>query len=181
MPPAATALASASQAPEKTIEVDTELYHASFTTHGGRLKSLRLKQYRETAASDSPPYEMVRAVGNDELPLSVILNQNEKAFDDRALDYQVNGPDTIEIRDGQPASLTLDAQTSDGAKIEKTFSFVGDKYAFDMAVAVTAPTLPTSIGLTMMEPLAERGEGYYDIPRCRPTSATRSSTKTKRA
>jgi YidC/Oxa1 family membrane protein insertase len=162
--PLAAPLASAAHGPEKTIEVDTELYHASFTTHGGRLKSYRLKQYREAAASDSPPYEMVRAVGNDELPLGVILNENDKAFDDRDLDYQVNGPETIEVRDGQPAGLTLDAQTADGAKIEKSFSFVGDKYAFDMAVAVAAPTPPASIGLMMMEPLAERGEGYYDIP-----------------
>ena len=33
-----------------------------------------------------------------------------------------------------------------------------------MDVAVNAPKPPTSIGLAMMEPLAERGEGYYDIP-----------------
>ena len=33
-----------------------------------------------------------------------------------------------------------------------------------MAVAVNAPKPPASIGLAMMEPLTERGEGYYDIP-----------------
>src|SRR5208282_4404704 len=37
--PVAAALAGASTSPEKTIEVDTELYRAVFTTHGGRLKS----------------------------------------------------------------------------------------------------------------------------------------------
>src|SRR5579863_5973062 len=66
--PVAAALAGASTAPEKTLEVDTELYRAVFTTHGGRLKSLQLKQYRQTASSNSPLYEMVRATGNDELP-----------------------------------------------------------------------------------------------------------------
>lgn len=162
--PIAAALAGTSKGPEKTIEVDTELYHATFTTHGGRLKSLRLKQYRETAASDSPPYEMVRASSNDELPLGVMLDEDGKAADDRELDYTANGPEQIALRDGQQASITLDAQTVDGAKIKKTFSFEGDKYAFDMAVVVNAPKLPASIGLAMMEPLTERGEGYYDIP-----------------
>ena len=162
--PSAAALVGTSKAPEKTIEVDTELYHAIFTTHGGRLKSLRLKQYRESAASDSPPYEMVRASSNDELPLGAMLDEDGKAADDRELDYTANGPEQIALRDGQQASITLDAQTADGAKIEKTFSFEGDKYAFDMAVAVNAPKPPASIGLAMMEPLTERGEGYYDIP-----------------
>ncbi len=162
--PSAAALVGTSKAPEKTIEVDTELYHAIFTTRGGRLKSLRLKQYREAAASDSPPYEMVRASSTDELPLGVMLDEEGKAADDRELDYTANGPEQIALRDGQQASITLDAQTADGAKIEKTFSFEGDKYAFDMAVAVNAPKPPASIGLAMMEPLTERGEGYYDIP-----------------
>ena len=98
--PVAAALAGASTAPEKTIEVDTELYHAVFTTHGGRLKSLQLKQYRQTAASDSPLYEMVRATGNDELPLGVTLDEDGKAADDRDLDYASNMPDKIELRDG---------------------------------------------------------------------------------
>ena len=67
--PTYAALAGTSKGPEKLIEVDTALYHAVFTTHGGRLKSLRLKQYRETAASDSPAYDMVQASPNRELPL----------------------------------------------------------------------------------------------------------------
>ncbi len=162
--PIAAALAAASYAPEKTIEVDTELYHAIFTTHGGRLKSLRLKQYRETAASDSPPYEMVRAAGSDELPLGVMLDIDGKAADDRDLDYIARGPDKVEVRDGEQASIGLEALTADGAKIEKSFDFSANKYAFDMAVTVNATKPPASIGLSMMEPLSERGEGYYDIP-----------------
>ena len=93
-----------------------------------------------------------------------MLDDGGKAADDRELDYTVSAPAEIDIRDGQPASLAFAAQTADGAKIEKTFTFVADKYAFDMAVAVNAPKPPASIGLAMMEPLTERGEGYYDIP-----------------
>ena len=164
VPPIADALPAASHSAERTIEVDTTLYHAVFTTHGARLKSLRLKQYREAAASDSPPYEMVRSSGSDELPLGVIVDGDGKPADDRDLDYTSNMPDNVELRAGQKGAINLTAQTADGATIEKTFSFTGDKYAFDMEVAVKAPKPPTSIGLAMMEPLTERGEGYYDIP-----------------
>ncbi len=162
--PVAAALAGASTSPEKTLEVDTELYRAVFTTHGGRLKSLQLRQYRQTATSDSPPYEMVRATGNDELPLGVTLDEDGKAADDRDLDYSSNMPGKIEISDGEHATINLNTKTADGAIIEKTFNFTGNKYAFDMNVAVNAPKPPASISLAMMEPLAERGEGYYDIP-----------------
>lgn len=161
--PAGPALAGVSNGPEKIVEVDTELYHAQFTTHGARLKSLRLKQYRETAAADSPPYEMVPASAG-ELPLGVTIDESGKSADDRELDYATNGPAAIDIRDGDRSSLSFEAQTSDGAKIRKTFTFEGNKYAFDMAVAVDAPKPPISIGLAMTEPLTERGEGYYDIP-----------------
>jgi YidC/Oxa1 family membrane protein insertase len=164
VPPVAAALAGTSTAPEKLIEVDTDLYKAVFTTHGGRLKSLQLKQYRETAATGSPLYEMVRATGNDELPLGVLLDNDGKAADDRDLAYASNMPEKVELRGAEHATINLSAQTSDGAIIEKTFTFDGDKYAFDMEAAVKAPKPPASIGLAMMEPLAERGEGYYDIP-----------------
>jgi len=164
MAPIAAALPAVSHVPERTIEVDTDLYHAIFTTRGGRLKSLRLKRYRETAASSSPAYEMVRAAGNDELPLGVTLGDGDKAADDRDLDYASNMPGEIDLHGAQMATINLNAKTADGTIIEKNFNFVGDKYAFDMEVSASAPKPPSSIGLTMTEPLAERGEGYYDIP-----------------
>ncbi|HLI81894.1 MAG TPA: membrane protein insertase YidC [Candidatus Binataceae bacterium] len=164
MPPIADALPPASHAAEKLIEVDTTLYHATFTTHGGRLKSLRLKQYRQMASADSPPYEMVWATGTDELPLGVILDENGKPADDRDLDYATNMPDRIELSDSRQGTIALSAKTADGTIIEKNFSFTGDKYAFGMQVSVNAPKPPASIALAMMAPLTERGEGYYDIP-----------------
>ena len=162
--PATAALASASTAQEKLIEVDTDLYQATFTTHGGRLKSFRLKQYRESATPNSPPYEMVHSVENTELPLGVTINEDGKPADDRDLDYASNMPGAIEVHDSQQATLSLSAKTADGAIVEKDFAFAGDKYAFDMEVSIKAPKPPTSIGFAMMEPLTERGEGYYDIP-----------------
>ena len=54
MAPSGTAM------PEKTVEVDSDFYVAVFTTHGARLKSFVLSRYRQAAAKNSPPYEMVQ-------------------------------------------------------------------------------------------------------------------------
>src|SRR5579872_6725660 len=157
--------AATSSMPEKLIEVDTELYHAVFTNHGARLKTMQLKQYREAAAANSPWYEAVQPSADGRFPLGVVIDSGNGApADDHALDYSTNSPSKIEIRDGQHASVIFGAQTSDGAKIEKTFTFDANRYVFEMAVNVDAPKPPASIGLSMMEPLTERGEGYYDIP-----------------
>ncbi len=162
--PEIASMAGASM-PEKLIEVDTALYHAVFSTHGARLKTMELKQYRESAASNSPFYEMVQPTAAGGLPLGVLMdNGGASAVDDHALDYATDAPAKIEIRDGEHAKVIFNAQTSDGTKIAKTFSFEGDKYAFDMEVAVNAPKPPATLGLTMTQSLNEHSEGYYDIP-----------------
>jgi YidC/Oxa1 family membrane protein insertase len=159
------ALTGSSSMPEKLIEVDTDLYHAVFTNHGARLKTMQLKQYREAAAANSPWYEAVQPSADGRFPLGVVIDNGGGApADDHALDYNTSSPAKIEIRNGQHASVIFDAQTSDGAKIEKTFTFDANRYVFEMAVNVDSPKPPASIGLSMMEPLTERGEGYYDIP-----------------
>ncbi len=65
---------------------------------------------------------MVRASGNDELPLGVIVDEDGKPADDRDLDYVSSGSEQIELHDSEKASIALDAQAADGTKIEKTFS-----------------------------------------------------------
>ena len=163
-PPIAAALPPAEHAAEKLIEVDTTLYHATFTTHGARLKSFLLKQYRASVERNSPSYEMVQPSGSNELPLGITLDENGQAADDRELDYATNMPGQIEVSDSQHATLNLSAKMADGTIIEKNFTFAGDRYVFDMQVSVNAPKTPASIGLAMMEPLTARSEGYYDIP-----------------
>ncbi|MGH7947845.1 MAG: membrane protein insertase YidC, partial [Candidatus Binataceae bacterium] len=58
-------------APERTIEVETDLYIATFTTRGARLKSFRLKRYTKGVGSDSPLYEMVHEA-QERLPLGLL-------------------------------------------------------------------------------------------------------------
>lgn len=161
-PVSAAALPAAAAGPERLITVDTDLYRAVFTTHGGRLKSLQLKHFHETAKSGSPWYEMVQPSASGRLPLGVVVNTGTAEADDHELNYSTDSPDKLEARDSEPASVTFQAKTSDGLTIKKTFTSRNQRYAFDMAVAVSGN--PAGIGLAMTQPLTERGEGYYDIP-----------------
>ena len=162
-PPVSTAaLTGSAAAPEKLVTVDTDLYHAVFTSKGARLKSLKLKQFRETAKADSPWYEMVMPSASGRLPLGVVVNSGGGEADDHELNYSADSPDKLEAHGGEPASVTFQTQTSDGLTIKKTFTFLNQRYAFDMAVAVSGN--PTGVGIAMTQPLTERSEGYYDIP-----------------
>ena len=147
----------------RTIEVDTELYQATFTSRGARLKSFRLKHFRETSAPNSPPLEMVRTVDGAELPLGLVVSRAGSSIDDRDVDYQSDAPALIEVRPGERQVLTFTAKTSDGLSLVKSFTFKAADYVFDLTAEATDPTSASDkIGFEMSQPLT-RHKGYYDI------------------
>jgi YidC/Oxa1 family membrane protein insertase len=155
--------AGAAAAAARSIEVDTALYHATFTSRGARLKSMRLERFRETSAPNSPPLEMVRTADGAELPLGLVVSRAGSTIDDRDIDYQSDAPARIEVRPGQPQVLTFTAKTSNGLSLVKTFTFKAADYVFDMSAEVTDPTSTSDkIGFEISEPLT-RHKGYYDI------------------
>src|SRR5581483_6438598 len=91
------AASSAAGAP-RTIEVDTNLYHAVLTTRGARLVSFRLKNYRESVATNSPLYDLV--VPGERLPLGLVVQIGDRIFGDQTLDYTSTAPPRIEVRKG---------------------------------------------------------------------------------
>jgi YidC/Oxa1 family membrane protein insertase len=157
-----TALEAASSAsPERNIEIDSDYYVAVFTTRGARLKSFKLKRYKETAAKDSNWYDMVAVPPGGLLPLGVVMTREGQVLDDSKLGYATGSPDKL-VLTGESA-VTLEAETSDGTKIEKTFTFRNASYVFDLSVAVTGGKAPNQIGVSMSQPLTAH-QGYYDIP-----------------
>ncbi|HUA35849.1 MAG TPA: membrane protein insertase YidC [Candidatus Binataceae bacterium] len=162
MAPGATPSAAAPGAPEHTYQVETNLFIATFTSHGGRLRSLKLKKYKQFAGPTSPLYEMVRAPYGGRLPLGALLTHSGQLFDDSAMTYTSSSPDKVSV-DGGASTLTLDGQTPDGEKIEKTFTFKNDTYAFDMDVTAAGPAAPDELGISMSQPLGTL-TGYRDYP-----------------
>jgi len=124
-----------SQAGMRDIRVETPLYIAVFTTKGGALKSLKLKDYRKELSSDSELIELVRVQEGQTYPLAVSFSESSIPVP----------PDLI--YDANAAALKVDAQTGEqkiifsatfpkATKVEKVFTFFPDKYTIDFEVRV---------------------------------------------
>jgi YidC/Oxa1 family membrane protein insertase len=163
--------------PERTIEVDSDLYVAVFTTHGARLKSFKLNKYRQNADKNSPPYEMVQVPPGGHLPLGAVLTREGNVVDDADFSYETNSPEKIKAT-GAEATAVFDAKAPDGTTITKTFTFKPSSYVFTMDLAVSGGPAPSQIGVSMSQPLTSHG--YYDIPALEADVADKSFTEAEK-
>jgi YidC/Oxa1 family membrane protein insertase len=151
--------------PPRTIEVDTDLFEATFTTKGARLLSFRLKHYRETVRKDSPLYDVV--VQGERLPLGLVVSRGGQIFGDQGVDYTTDSPARVEVGANGATVVTFTADTKEGLKLTKRFTFRKGSYLYDMDAEVggTTPEVKAT-GFTMSQPLTERApdQGYRDYP-----------------
>jgi YidC/Oxa1 family membrane protein insertase len=164
--------------PERTIEVDSDLYVAVFTTHGARLKSFKLNKYRQSADKNSPPYEMVQVAPGGRLPLGVVLTRGGNVVDDSDFNYDTNAPEKISAA-GPDATAVFIAKAADGTTITKTFTFKPSGYVFTMDVAVAGGPPLSQLGVSMSQPLTAH-QGYYDIPALEGDVADKSFTENEK-
>ena len=155
--PGASSLAAA-----RTITIDTRRYQAELTARGARLASFRLKDYRQTDAPDSPPYEAV--AGGDRLPLGLVIARGGAVSDDGEIVYSSDAPSRIDV-DAGGATVMLTGATAEGLKLTKTFAFKPDGYVIEVTAAVNAPPAMKidGIGLQLSRPLKENA-GFRDVP-----------------
>jgi len=116
---------------EKSILIDTSLYHAVISTRGAVLTSFRLKKYQD---DHGQPLEMVPQESNTMRPL-------ELQFDDKQLSQIANqsiysvAPQSVSVSGNHSAGLQF--SFSDGRYFfQKNFVFRGDSYL--MSLEVTA-------------------------------------------
>ncbi|HLH78479.1 MAG TPA: membrane protein insertase YidC [Candidatus Binataceae bacterium] len=157
-------LGSQATAAAHTIRVETEDYIARFTTAGGRLESLQLKHFHQTAAPHSPLLQLVTPAPDGELPLGLVVEEGARQLDDRDVVYQTNSPASLKLHSGQSATLDLTASTADGLKLEKRLTFTAAGYVFDLnASAAGGSNTISAAGVAMSLPLG-KGTNYFDIP-----------------
>ena len=150
--------------PERTVKVDSDYYVAVFTSRGARLKSFKLKGYKQTADKNSGPYEMVQVSPGGHLPLGAVMTRDGQVIDDYELDYTTTAPELIELAPGSDSTLVFTAKTADGSAITKTFTFRRSSYVYGMDVALTGGAAKLEqLGESMSQPLTAH-QGYYDIP-----------------
>jgi YidC/Oxa1 family membrane protein insertase len=165
--------------PEKTVEVDSDFYTAVFTTRGARLKSFLLKRYRQTAAKDSPLYQMVDIQPGGHLPLGVVMTREGQSIDDNGLMYQTDAPAQIKTMAEGKATVAFVFKAADGTTITKNFTFKPSSYVFSMDVAVTGGPAPGQLGVSMSQPLTAH-QGYYDIPELQADVADKVHTENEK-
>ena len=149
-------------APARTITISTRLFEAELTARGGRLASFALKDYKQTGAPDSPPYQMI--AGGERLPLGMVIARGGVTGDDGEVVYASDAPAQVDVTAGV-ATVTLKGVTADGIKLEKTFTFKPDSYVFGVTGAVSAPAgvKIDGMGFQMSRPL-KANVGFRDVP-----------------
>ncbi len=151
--------------PPHTVQVDTDLYEATFTAMGARLLSFRLKRYRETVRKDSPLYDVV--VQGERLPMGLVVVRGDKLFADQGVDYMTDAPAQVEVSPGADTTVTFTAVTREGLKLTKRFIFRDGSYLYDIEAEVEGATSDVkAVGFNMSQPLTERApeQGYRDYP-----------------
>jgi len=127
----------------RDVMVETPLYRAIFTTEGGRLKSWRLKEYKDRVKTvvlwrrveDPEPkeVEMVAVESSDELPLATEFEV--EGTEGRNVVFEADrGELLLEERD--EGSITFIARLGGGVDIVKRYRFHGSEYRVDLDVEV---------------------------------------------
>lgn len=117
--------------------VDTDLFRAVFTTAGGRLKSLQLKQYQETSDEGSPQQELVHVLPGRAWPLGVHLRGKGGSAEDGAVAYQVDR-EQLTLSGDESGSLVFTGELA-GSRVRKVIVLTGNRYLWQLNVEVTDP------------------------------------------
>ena len=147
----------------RDITVENEVYTAVFTSLGGRLKSLRLKNYPGDEGRNSPPLEMVRPGADGELPLGIQLEGRGVSVTDNAVLYEVTG-NHLHLHGNERATLAFHGKDHNGIGFVKVFSFTGHSYGMTLEVNLTGISEAASVfSVLWVEELAyhRRDSSYY--------------------
>lgn len=137
---AAATPATETTAPAREIVVDTAKYRAVFTTRGARLVSFLLKDYRATAAADSPPVQMFEP---GSLRYATLRTSGSEGFvlaEDAS--FETTAPDLVEITGSDEIKLSFQHVAANGLQYVKTFVLRGDQYLIDTVLELhnTSPS-----------------------------------------
>jgi YidC/Oxa1 family membrane protein insertase len=130
------------------VTVETDLVRATITTVGARLKTLELKEFRQTVAADSPLLDLVKE--SQVLPLTVELGNGTS---DAAIAYAASTTD-LKVQGADEGEIVFTGTIDGGRAIEKRYRFLGNSYLFDLDVS--GPATGQRVGL-VLTPISEHG------------------------
>jgi YidC/Oxa1 family membrane protein insertase len=109
---------------EKTVEVETELYTAVFSSRGGILKSFTLKEYKrwDTAFVQLIPSGLAQS------PLNLIFPDSNLNLE--RLNFRTDRDQLILDRSRSQGMIIFTLETASGGQIEKKYIFFNGRYDF---------------------------------------------------
>ncbi len=123
--------------PEETVVLETPEFRATFSSWGGGLKSLILKEesYRKRGKSEIPdqPIDLVHVREGEALPLSVLPSAELGGGSDPGTDPLVRAPMRVVAKDAR--SVTFEGKLGD-VDVRKTFQVGAKPYQIDLDLAV---------------------------------------------
>jgi YidC/Oxa1 family membrane protein insertase len=129
---AAPAVPAALAAEARDVVVDTDLYRATFTTLGARLRSLELKHYRMTVAADSPPLQLIRFAAADRLPLGLaLLGEGQSQVTDAGVLYTADQT-AVDLGADGSTTVTFSGELPGGATVRKRVTMHGHDYLWGL-------------------------------------------------
>ncbi|PID73876.1 MAG: membrane protein insertase YidC [Desulfobacterales bacterium] len=152
LPAAATVL----PAKHRDIKVDTPFFTARISEIGGAVTSLVLKEYRESAAPDSPLKEIIHPAAGHGTALSV-FSTDAAIFPKAAFFSAGDAPDALNVSEGVQ-TLTLTHTTATGIRLEKRFAFSADSYLIRLdlsAVNQTGSPVSGRFAVSLSNPVSE--------------------------
>ncbi len=152
---AAEVPAATQELPERELLVENDRFRLVLSSSGGRIKSLELKDYAETAAADSGPVVMIPKGPVRHASLRTSGSDGLAVPPEAAYAFPADLGEGLQLSGGETRSITLIHVTASGLQVDKTFSFKGDSYGIDLEVTTrnlgTAP-LSGSTTLTLVSP-----------------------------
>lgn len=109
--------------PVKEITVETELYRAVFSTRGGALRRLVLKNYRESSGGKE-----ITLVGEDAPENFTLVSDARGIALDPAAVYST-AADGLSVAKGEKKELLFTWISPQGLMVRKSYTFQGDSYA----------------------------------------------------
>lgn len=146
----------------RDVIVSTELYQATFTEFGGRLKSFKLKNYKESLLPKSPLKELVKTEQPQEFPIEMSFGSNTATGTGNSLfkadRYNIN----LNSKDKE-GSVSFTYHSPEGFRFVKRYTFYPQLYRIDLDIAVANPTpqaLKEDIALTLLNRPYDKTDGY---------------------
>lgn len=147
----------------ETVEVDTNLYRAKFSTRGAVMTSWELKRYR-SSSDNQPAVQLVRQGGKFAGPLAVITD--DTALTNELSDglYSVEQDFTILDQTHPDGHVTFSYVNAErGVRLEKRLTFHADRYVVDIAVRESGIDGSVNVALGTNFGIVEWGDGFIGL------------------